>query len=134
MTLLAILIGLGVGLLVGLFGIGGGPVLVPALVYLLGMEQHLAQGTSLFIILPPIGLGALLAYWKRGDVDLRAGIVCALGMLVGGYFGSLFAVAMPSNSLKGAFGFFLLFSAFMLWWKSRHGVEATAATGDKSRA
>jgi len=134
MTLLAILIGLAVGLLVGIFGIGGGPVVVPALVYLLGMEQHLAQGTSLFILLPPIGLGALLNYSKRGDVDLRAGIVCALGMLAGGYFGSLFAVSVPSNALQRAFGFFLLLSAFLLWWKSRREAAATAAQGNNSRA
>ncbi len=64
-----LLLGLGVGVLVGLFGIGGGVVLVPALVYLLRMDQHLAQGTSLFILLPPIGLGALREYWKLGEVD-----------------------------------------------------------------
>lgn len=66
MTLLILLLGLGVGVLVGLLGIGGGVVLVPAMVYLLGMEQHLAQGTSLFILLPPIGLGALMELLETG--------------------------------------------------------------------
>ncbi len=79
MTLIVLLLGLAVGVLVGLLGIGGGVVLVPALVYLLHMDQHLAQGTSLFILLPPVGLGALREYWKQGQVDLRAGILCALG-------------------------------------------------------
>ena len=78
MILEILLLGLGVGVLVGLFGIGGGVVLVPALVYLLRMDQHLAQGTSLFVLLPPVGLGALFAYWKCGDVDLPSGILCAL--------------------------------------------------------
>src|SRR5215467_15259838 len=64
-----LLLGLSVGVLVGLLGIGGGVVLVPAMVYLLGMDQHMAQGTSLFILLPPIGLGALREYWRRGQVD-----------------------------------------------------------------
>ena len=108
MTLIILLLGLGVGVLVGLLGIGGGVVLVPATVYLLGMGQHMAQGTSLFILLPPIGLGALREYWKQGQVDLRAGILCALGMLFGAYAGSLVALPMPSRNLKGLFGCFLV--------------------------
>ena len=71
-TVLIVLLSLTVGVLVGLLGIGGGVVLVPALVYLLHYDQHLAQGTSLLILLPPIGLGALREYWKNGQVDLRA--------------------------------------------------------------
>jgi len=126
MTLIVLLLGLGVGVLVGLLGIGGGVVLVPALVYLLQMDQHLAQGTSLFILLPPIGLGALREYWKQGQVDLRAGILCALGMLFGGYAGSLIALPMPSRHLKGAFGCFLMLAAFLLWRKTRRGPNATA--------
>ena len=119
MTLTILLLGLGVGVLVGLLGIGGGVVLVPALVYLLGMDQHLAQGTSLFILLPPIGLGALREYWKQGQVDLRAGILCALGMLLGAFAGSFVALPMPSRNLKGLFGCFLVLAAFLLWRKSR---------------
>src|SRR5690242_4652822 len=104
MITIVLLLGLGVGVLVGLLGIGGGVVLVPAMVYFLHMDQHMAQGTSLFILLPPIGLGALYEYWKQGQVDLQAGILCALGMLFGGYAGSLIALPMPSRHLKGAFG------------------------------
>src|SRR5713226_2054936 len=118
-TLLILLLGLGVGLLVGLMGIGGGIVLVPAFVYLLGMDQHLAQGTSLLILLPPIGLGALREYWKQDQVDLHAGILCALGILLGAYGGSLIALPMPSRHLKGAFGCFLMLAAFLLWRKAR---------------
>lgn len=132
MTWLAILIGVGVGLLVGLFGIGGGPVLVPALVYLLRMEQHLAQGTSLFILLPPLGLGALFTYWKRGDVNVPAGIVCALGMFIGGYLGSLLAIPMPSHYLKIAFGGFLMLSALFLWRKLRQGSAAPASARERT--
>jgi uncharacterized membrane protein YfcA len=117
MTLIVLVLGLAVGVLVGLLGIGGGVVLVPALVYLLHMDQHLAQGTSLFILLPPVGLGALREYWKQGQVDLRAGILCALGMLVGGYFGGLIAVPLASRHLKGLFGCFLILAAFLLWRK-----------------
>ena len=117
MTLIVLLLGLGVGVLVGLLGIGGGVVLVPALVYLLHMDQHMAQGTSLFILLPPLGLGALREYWKQGQVDLPAGILCALGMLVGGYLGGLIAVPLPSRQLKGLFGCFLMLAALLLWKK-----------------
>ncbi len=118
MIIIILLLGLAVGVLVGLLGIGGGVVLVPALVYLLHMDQHLAQGTSLFILLPPIGLGALREYWKQGQVDLRAGLWCALGMLVGAYAGSLIALPMPSRYLKGLFGCFLMLAALLLWRKS----------------
>lgn len=119
MNLLIFFLGLFIGILVGLFGIGGGLLLVPALVYMLGMDQHMAQGTSLFILLPPLGLGALLTYWKRGHVDVRAGILCALGMFLGSYAGSLVAMPISSNELRGAFSCFLMVAAYLLWRKSR---------------
>ena len=119
MTLIILLLGLVGGVLVGLLGIGGGVVLVPAMVYLLHMDQHMAQGTSLFILLPPIGLGALREYWKRGQVDLKAGILCAFGMLVGAYAGSLIALPLASRHLKGMFGCFLMLSALLLWGKTQ---------------
>lgn len=112
-------LGLIVGVLVGLMGIGGGVVLVPAMTRLLGMDQHLAQGTSLFLQLPPLGLGALLMYWRKKQVDLSAGIVCALGFLFGGYFGSKIAIALDSRNLRGAFGVFIVVSALLLWHKAR---------------
>jgi uncharacterized membrane protein YfcA len=133
MTFIILLLGLGVGVLVGLLGIGGGVVLVPAMVYLLHMDQHLAQGTSLFILLPPIGLGALREYWKQGQVDLHAGILCALGMLFGAYVGSLIALPMPSRHLKGAFGCFLMLAALLLWRKSQHDSNTAAGEREKSR-
>lgn len=133
MTLIILLLGLGVGVLVGLLGIGGGVVLVPAMVYLLGMEQHLAQGTSLFILLPPIGLGALREYWKQGQVDLRAGILCALGMLFGAYGGSLVALPLASRDLKGLFGCFLVVSAILLWRKAQLEGRPAATRGEIAR-
>jgi uncharacterized protein len=115
MTIIVILLlGLFVGVLVGLLGIGGGVVLVPAMVYLLGYDQHLAQGTSLFILLPPIGLGALRQYWQNRQVDLQAGICCAVGFLLGGYVGGKIAVPMDSRHLRGIFGFFLILSSLLL--------------------
>ncbi len=113
-----LVVGLVVGILVGLMGIGGGVVLVPAFVYLFGMNQHLAQGTSLFILLPPLGLGALLRYRKRGDVDLLAGLLCAAGFLAGGYWGGFLAVHMRSQILEILFGFFMILTAGILFRKN----------------
>jgi len=126
-----LLLGVVAGIMVGLLGIGGGIVLVPAMVHLLRMDQHLAQGTSLFILLPPIGLGALRQYWKAGNVDWRAGIFCAAGMIAGAYAGSKIAVPMPTNILKGLFGAFLIVSAALLWCKAKpaHPVVAARNTG-----
>ncbi len=131
MIFIILLLGLGVGVLVGLLGIGGGVVLVPAMVYLLHMDQHTAQGTSLLILLPPLGLGALREYWKQGQVDLHAGILCALGILFGAYAGSLIALPMPSRHLKGAFGCFLMLAALLLWRKSRRDSNAARSSGEQ---
>ena len=132
MILAILLLGLGVGVLVGLLGIGGGVVLVPAMVYLLGIDQHMAQGTSLLILLPPLGLGALIAYWKRGQVDLVSGILCALGMLIGGYFGSKIAIPLSSGNLKGFFGCFLIVVSVLLWRKT--GRDAGTANPAETHA
>jgi uncharacterized membrane protein YfcA len=131
---LVLVLGLFAGVMVGLLGIGGGIVLVPALVHVLHMDQHLAQGTSLFILLPPIGLGALRQYWKAGNVDLRAGILCAIGMILGAYLGGRIAVPMSTQALQGFFGGFLMFSAVLLWFKARPASPAAAAVAGKESA
>jgi uncharacterized membrane protein YfcA len=133
MTTIILLLGLVVGVLVGLLGIGGGVVLVPAMVYLLHMDQHLAQGTSLFILLPPIGLGALREYWKQGQVDLKAGILCAIGILFGAFAGSFVALPMPSRNLKGFFGCFLMLAAILLWRKVRLESRTAARETEQRR-
>lgn len=101
----------------GFMGVGGGVVLVPAMVYVLQMDQHTAQGTSLFLQLPPLGLGALLMYTKKSQVNLKAGGICALGILIGGYLGSKVAVRIPSNDLRTMFGLFLILAAALAWRK-----------------
>jgi uncharacterized protein len=117
MYLLDLAIGLIVGVLVGFMGVGGGVILVPAMVHILHMDQHTAQGTSLFLQLPPLGLGALLMYRKKGQVDLKAGILCALGILLGGYLGSRLAVSISSSDLRKLFGIFLVVAAVLVWHK-----------------
>jgi uncharacterized membrane protein YfcA len=127
---LILLLGLAVGILVGLLGVGGGVVLVPALAYLLHMDQHSAQGTSLLILLPPLGLGALREYWRQGNVDLRAGVLSAAGMLLGGYFGGLLAIPMPARHLKAVFGCFLILAAFLLWRKTQDEAPPEPSSSD----
>src|SRR5580704_15305825 len=100
MYLIYIVIGLVVGILVGFMGIGGGVILIPAMVYVLHITQYMAQGTSLFMQLPPLGLGALLMYREKGHVDVKAGAICALGFLLGGYFGSKIAIGLSSTVLR----------------------------------
>jgi uncharacterized membrane protein YfcA len=92
----------------------------------------LAQGTSLLILLPPVGLGALREYWKQGQVDLRAGVLCALGMLVGGYAGGLIAVPLASRHLKGLFGCFLILAAFLLWRNPQPQNPLTNSAGEET--
>jgi len=118
MLIEGILIGLAAGVLVGLLGIGGGTVLVPALVYFLHMDQHLAQGTSLFVLIPPLGLGALVVYWRRRNVDLAAGILSAVGILLGADMGGRLAVHTNSRDLQGFFGLFMMLAAVILWRKA----------------
>jgi uncharacterized membrane protein YfcA len=121
------LIGVGVGILVGFMGVGGGVILIPVLVYGMHMHQHMAQGTSLFLQLPPLGLGALLMYWKRGKVDVAAGIICAVGILLGGYFGSEVAIGLSAKALNEYFGAFLIVAAILLWRKSNPRPAAAKA-------
>jgi uncharacterized membrane protein YfcA len=127
LSLLYFSIGLAVGILVGFMGVGGGVILIPLLVYGMHMQQHMAQGTSLFLQLPPLGLGALLMYWKRGKVDVVVGAICALGILLGGYFGSKIAIGLSSKSLNEWFGLFLIVAAVLLWRKSNSRPTATKA-------
>jgi hypothetical protein len=99
-----VLLGITAGALSGLIGIGGGVIIVPALVFLFGMSQHAAQGTTLALMVPPIGILAAWTYWKQGDVDIRiAALVCA-GFLVGSLLGARLAIQIPNLVLGRIFG------------------------------
>jgi uncharacterized membrane protein YfcA len=105
---LYLLLGLVAGIFSGLFGLGGGIIIIPAMVFLFGMSQHQAQGTTLALMVPPIGLLAAWAYYKQGFVDLKvAGFIC-LGFFVGGLLGAKFAVEIPEPILKKVFGVVML--------------------------
>jgi uncharacterized membrane protein YfcA len=106
--ILYIILGLVAGIFGGMFGIGGGTILIPALVYLFGLTQHQAQGTTLAIMVPPIGLLAALRYYYSGNVKLgMAGFIC-IGFLVGGLIGAQFIHGVTDPILKKLFGVYLL--------------------------
>ncbi|MFH1798474.1 MAG: TSUP family transporter [Candidatus Omnitrophota bacterium] len=108
---LYIIIGILAGLVSGSVGIGGGVVIVPCLIYIFGFSQHAAQGTTLAMLIPPIGILAALTYYKHGHVNfLVAGLMC-LGFVLGGYFGAKFAVGLPEVVLRKVFGVCLLIIA-----------------------
>ncbi|RKY32221.1 MAG: sulfite exporter TauE/SafE family protein [Candidatus Omnitrophota bacterium] len=105
--LLYILLGLTAGICSGIFGIGGGTILIPALVFLFGLTQHQAQGTTLAIMVPPIGLLAALRYYYSGNVKLgMAGFIC-LGFFIGGLIGAHLIQNVGDLALKRVFGIFL---------------------------
>ncbi|MBI1343791.1 MAG: TSUP family transporter [Terrimonas sp.] len=114
---LLILIGLLAGMLSGLVGIGGGVIVVPALVFLLGFSQYEAQGTSLGLLLLPIGILAVINYYNKGYIDLKVvGIMC-LAFVTGGWLGSKLAISLPQDVLKKIFAVVLFYTAFrMLGW------------------
>jgi hypothetical protein len=102
-----VLIGIAAGIASGFFGVGGGIVVVPALIYWAGFSQHMATGTSLAVLLPPIGLAATIEYYRHGNVDVRAAIILAATMFVGAWVGAWFANRMPGPQLRLLFGLFL---------------------------
>jgi uncharacterized membrane protein YfcA len=111
MILILIVIGIITGVMAGMLGIGGAIIMIPALVFLLGISQQTAQGTSLAVMLPPVGIIAAYNYYKAGQVNIRFAIILAVFFLVGSYFGSKLALNLPQLLLKKIFGILLLLVA-----------------------
>ena len=111
MLLILIIIGIITGIMAGMLGIGGAIIMIPALVYFMGISQQTAQGTSLAVMLPPIGIIAAYNYYKAGQVNIKFAIVLAIFFLVGSYFGSRLALNLPQAALKKIFGILLLLVA-----------------------
>jgi uncharacterized protein len=106
-----VVLGLAAGVLSGLMGLGGGVIIIPALVYLFGFEQHRASGTTLALMIPPIGILAALEYYKEGFVDVHAAAWICAGFVIGGMLGARFATSLPAVTLQRVFGAFLLLIA-----------------------
>ena len=122
-----VLIGLAAGVLSGFVGVGGGIVIVPALIYFLGLTQHQAQGTSLMLMLPPIGVLAVYNYYESGQLDKQLilyAIIIALTFIIGGYFGSKLSLKLSPLLVKFVFGIILLYvSIKMIISGSKHFLE-----------
>ena len=106
--------GLVSGVLSGMFGIGGGVILIPVLVYICGLSQHDAQGTTLAAMVPPIGLLAAIKYWQAGHVNIPMAALICVGFFFGGYIGASIIQDVPEATLRRLFGFCLLLIALKL--------------------
>ena len=115
--LLLVLIGLAAGILSGLVGVGGGIIVVPALVFFLGFSQQQAQGTSLGLLLLPVGILAVINYYNKGHIDIRVVAIMAAAFIIGGWMGSKWALSLPEVTIKRIFAVILFYSAIkMMGW------------------
>jgi uncharacterized protein len=109
-----LVIGLCAGILSGLVGVGGGLIIVPALIFFLGFNQHQAQGTSLGLLLLPVGFLAVMNYYQKGNVDVRVVAIMGIAFVLGGWLGSKLALRLPADVVKKVFAIFLFYTAFKL--------------------
>ncbi len=119
-----VLIGIAAGVLSGFVGVGGGIIIVPALVFFLGLSQHNAQGTSLFILLLPVGILAVMNYWKAGEVNWKYGIIVSLAFVLGGYLGSKLSLKMSPHVVKFVFGLFMVVVSAKLIYSGYIGMNS----------
>ena len=115
--IVGILVGIAVGIFSGLVGIGGGVILVPILAYGFGMTQETAQGTTLALLLPPTGALAFYQYYKNGHADLQLGLLLALGIFFGGYFGGKWAQHISTGGLRKLFAVVLVGIALKMFFE-----------------
>ncbi|MDB5197561.1 MAG: permease [Flaviaesturariibacter sp.] len=119
LMLLLFIIGLMAGIMSGLIGIGGGIIIVPALIYFLGFSQYEAQGTSLGLLLLPVGILAVFNYYQKGYVDVKIVGIMAIAFVLGGWLGSKISLSVSQETLKKVFAIVLFYTAFkMLGWDS----------------
>lgn len=116
MTLIFLAIGLVAGVLSGIFGIGGGVIIVPSLILLAGMVPLSATGTSLAALLLPVGILGAWEYYRKGNINITAALWIALGLLVGVWLGARLAQHLTPVQLKRAFSVFLVLVAARMWW------------------
>jgi uncharacterized protein len=115
--LILIVIGLLAGILSGMVGVGGGIIVVPALIFFLGFSQHEAQGTSLGLLLLPVGILAVINYYNKGFIDVKVVIIMSVAFILGGWLGSKLSLTLPQETVKRIFAIILFYTAFkMLGW------------------
>jgi len=117
--ILLIVIGLAAGILSGMVGVGGGIIIVPALIFFLGFSQHEAQGTSLGLLLLPVGILAVINYYNKGYIDIKVVFIMSVAFVLGGWLGSKMSLSLPQETVKKIFAVVLLYTAVkMLGWDS----------------
>jgi uncharacterized membrane protein YfcA len=116
--LILVMIGVLAGILSGFVGVGGGMVIVPALVYFLALNQFQAQGTSLAVLMLPVGFLGVMNYYKTGNVHISYALVIGAAFVFGSYFGSKLALRLPEYKVKFFFGLLMLYIAVQMTWKS----------------
>ena len=119
--IIPILVGVAAGVASGIFGIGGGVIIVPALVFWMGLTQQQATVTSLAALILPVGILGVYAYWKAGDLptsNIWTALLVAAGLTVGAYFGARVALVLPTQILTRAFAIFLVAVAIRMWLKA----------------
>ncbi len=112
--IILLIIGIFAGMMSGFIGVGGGIIIVPALVYFMGLTQHQAQGTSLLLMLPPIGILAVMNYAKAGNINWWYGGIIALAFIIGGYFGSKISLKLHPGVVKLVFGIIMIYVSFKM--------------------
>lgn len=115
--LILIVIGLFTGAVGGMLGIGGAIILIPALVYFVGFSQQEAIGTSLAVLLPPIGMFAAYNYYKAGQVNIKYALIIAVAFMIGSYFTSKLALKIPEDIIRKIFSVFLILIAFRMFFQ-----------------
>ncbi len=111
------LIGIAAGILAGMVGVGGGIIIVPALVYFFGFDQHTAQGTSLAVLLPPTGFFAVWRYYQAGHIDVKMAAVIVVGVLVGGWFGGGWAQQLSGVAVRRIFAVFMVLAGLRMFFQ-----------------
>ncbi|HUO52539.1 MAG TPA: TSUP family transporter [Gemmatimonadaceae bacterium] len=114
---LYLVIGLAAGVLAGMFGIGGGIIIIPALVFLAGMDQQTAQGTSLGALLMPVGIIGAIYYYRHGHMNLPAAALIGLGLLLATGVGAWLNLRMTPDAARRVFAVFLALMAVRMWFK-----------------
>jgi len=130
--LIVILIGIAAGTLSGLVGVGGGVIIVPALVYFIGFSQKTAQGTSLGLILLPVGILGVLQYYKQGHIDVKVVGMLAIGFLIGGYLGSRIALNLSQETVKKIFAVVMVLVALKMIFFDKPKKENANTTPNQS--
>ena len=112
--IMLLVVGLAAGTLAGMVGVGGGIIIIPALIYFLGFSQKEAQGTSLGILLLPVGILAVMNYYKQGFIDIKVVLIISAAFIIGGFFGSKLALTISQDTLRKVFGIMLLVLAIKM--------------------